>query len=201
MSERDDGQRKPLPEGDDSGFGTTIVGGQPPGRRRHSLKGVPVGVERALFVAADEPDFRDRLLRDPEAAVAERGIALRDSELAMLRAIPAARLRATIDSIDTSPSNVARRGFMRVVAAGAVSLAAVEACSENVDGIRPDAVPDYPAPTGVRPDMPELGPESADAAPEAAEPADGGAEASDGLAADLEADLAAVTGIRPDGGE
>ncbi len=42
---------------------TTIVGGQPP-KRKHVTVNVPVGIERALFLAAGDPAFRAELLAD-----------------------------------------------------------------------------------------------------------------------------------------
>ena len=137
--------------------GPTIVGGQPP-RQGQSLKGVPVGIERVLFLAAVEPDLRQALLAqgaDRQAVVRERGLAMRESELAMLRFIPSSQLEANISGVDTSEANVERRTFMRAVAAGAVAVTGAEVftgCDDAVDGSRPiDQGPSRDS-TGIRPD-------------------------------------------------
>ena len=137
--------------------GPTIVGGQPP-RQGRSLKGVPVGIERVLFLAAMEPDFRQALLADGadrQAVVEDRGLTMRASELAMLRFIPSSQLEANIAGVDTSEENVERRTFMRAVAAGALAVTSAEAfsgCDDAVDGSRPiDRGPSYDS-TGIRPD-------------------------------------------------
>jgi hypothetical protein len=122
MSEKDQVARAQLSADDPSGTGTTIVGGQPT-RPRRPLRAIPVGIEKLLYAAAIEPDFREALLRDREAAIRARGIALAPSELAMLKLAPASQLANAIDALDTSASNLARRGFLRAVA-GAVTLAA-----------------------------------------------------------------------------
>jgi len=84
---------------------------------------VPVGVEKVLFTAALEPEFRARLLQDRGSAAIDRGFQLRPSEIEMLRLVPAAQLEAAIDRLDTSGANLERRGFMRAVAASALTLA------------------------------------------------------------------------------
>ncbi len=179
------GNKTDIKPGEQDGVSTTIVGGQPPGRWRRSLRGVPVGVERVLFVAADDDLFRRQLLADPAAAIAARQLILRSSELAMLQAIPPAQLAATIDSLDTSPSNVERRTFMRVAAAGAMTIAAA-GCSGS-DSDDPPTSDMYPAPTGVRPDA-------------IAPPPDAGADPAADAGADAEptVDLSPTRGIQPD---
>lgn len=120
---------------------TTIVGGQPPSRLRRTLKGVPVGMERALLLAASDPDFRQALAEDAGAAVARWNLELRPSELAMLRAIPADQLEATIAGLDITPQNLQRRRFLRSVAAGVATLAAADAmlgCDGDDDPLPPD---------------------------------------------------------------
>lgn len=129
---------------------TTIVGGQPP-KRKHVTVNVPVGVERALFLAAQEPDFRQELLRDRGDAARARGLTLRDSEAALLRAAPAAQLEAFVDSLDVSPANVKRRAFMGAVAASAAALASGGALGCGDDDVKTDSrgfTPD----TGIRSD-------------------------------------------------
>jgi len=152
----------------DSGSGTTIVGGQPPGQTRRSLQNVPVGMERLLWAAATDAAFREVLLRDRDAAAVARGFALRPSEVTMLRLAPREQLTAAIDGLDTSSASLERRTFMRAVAASVVTLAAGDALSgcgdegAKVDtwrgmesgGIRPDDLPRPGADAGVRIDAP-----------------------------------------------
>lgn len=158
---------------------------------------LPVGIERVLCVAAADEAFRSRLLEDPRRAVADHGLRLRDSELALLCAIPRPQLEGAVDAVDLSPDNVRRRGFLRAVAATAAGVAAADvlvAC-EDTDtpaGIRPldDAAgirPSYDA-TGIRPDM---APGDGTAA------ADGGATDAD--LDDAVADTISSLGIRPGG--
>ena len=148
--------------GEELATSTTIVGGQPP-KRKHVTVNVPVGVERALFLAAGDRGFRAELLADRDDAVRARALPLRDSEAALLRAVPASQLEAFVDSLDVSPTNVERRAFMGAVAAGAALVAA--GCSDDdgpgphVDaGVRSDGLPlDTKGPTadaGVRDQMP-----------------------------------------------
>ena len=168
---------------DNEGIGTTIVGGQPPRVGRRPAASIPVGIERVLYAAAVDRVFRDELLADRAAAPGARGLALTDSEQAMLRVIPEVQLLATIEGMDTSPENLERRSFMQVVAAGAVTVAAgevVAGCTDDDDdkvpsdmaptsegfnadrGIRPDGLGvDSPATQGIRP-----GPDSAGILPD-----------------------------------
>jgi hypothetical protein len=143
MSDDDRKAKAQLSADDPSGTGTTIVGGQP-ARPRRPLRAIPVGIEKLLFTAAIEPAFREALLRDREAAIRARGIALAPSELAMLKLAPASQLANAIDALDTSASNLARRGFLHAVA-GAVTLAAGTALSA-CDGDPPK--PERPAMAG-----------------------------------------------------
>jgi len=184
---------------DPSDIGTTIVGGQPPGPRRKKVSGVPVGIERVLYAAAVDPEFRARLLAEREEAAKSRGFTLRDSELAILRLTPAAQLKSAIDGLDTTEHSLKRRTFMRAVAASVVTLAAADtlgACGEEaVKGIRPDSGFDS---GGIRPDT-----GGADMTLEI----DSG-EVDRGIRPDAQADMElevdgpeASWGIRPDGGE
>ncbi len=118
---------------------------------------VPVGVERVLYLAATDAAFKRALARDPEAAVSSRGLDLRPSELAMLRAVPLEQLLASVTHMDASPENLKRRSFLHAVAASAVTVAAADALSGCSDqdtskGIRPDMGHNQTA--GISPDMP-----------------------------------------------
>lgn len=170
----------------DAAPGTTIVGGQPDGQRRKGMVSVPVGLEQLLIVAAGDPRFRQELIRDRERAAVRRGLALTDSERAVLGSAPAEQLEAMIQRIDTSEKNLERREFLRAVAATAVTLAAgtgLEACGgsdeplsqtgetaapfkgkvQEVEVLAPEPMP----PTGIRPEPP----------PEPAKPGIAGAQA------------------------
>jgi hypothetical protein len=153
--------------------GTTIVGGQPDGRRQRGVVSVPVGLEQLLFTAATDAVFRVELVRDRERAAWRRGLALTESERSVLAVAPRVQLEAMIDHIDVSEQNLKRRRFMRAVAATVVTLAAstgLGACggqdgkpaaggetgapfqgpveTRQLEIPRPEPMP----PTGIRPD-------------------------------------------------
>ena len=165
-------------EGDPSNLGSAMSEQK---RSEQKAVEIPVRLEKVLYAAAADERFREELLAGPEEAAKRRGLRLGASELAMLRAIPREQLRATIEGMDVSPSNLERRRFMRAVAVGAASIAAAEAlagCSDddapkpdagkpdtgtpdagNPDAGTPDTLPsdmitDFPAVTGIMPDMP-----------------------------------------------
>jgi hypothetical protein len=120
----------------------TIVGGQPHGKRRRQFRGkiqVPVGLEKAIFHAARDEEFKARLLEDPRAAIEGSGINLRASELAMLAAVPSAALEDMIDRV--VPENPKNRKFMGLVANAAASLAAgtvLSGCPDEAETENPD---------------------------------------------------------------
>jgi len=135
------------------GPSTTIVGAQPPRRQRKQVN-VPAGVEKILYLAATDRRFHQALLQDRAAAVAASGIELKASELAMLRAAPAAQLEATIAALDVTPENLGRRRFMQAVAVSAVTLAAADAlsgCGDD-DGKVPADSSTFFDSGGIRPD-------------------------------------------------
>ena len=136
-----------------------------------------------LYVAATDEDFREALMADRAGAVQSAGLTLRDSELALLAAVPEPQLQAAIDGMDTSTPNVQRRTFMRVVAASAATVASATAlgCSDDVA-------------TGIRPDMGDDANSQADAGEDASE--DTGAK--DTVKAPQPEGMAG-TGIRPGG--
>jgi hypothetical protein len=123
---------------------------------------VPVGLEKILYLAAVDAEFRAALLEDREAALQARGLELRPSELSMLRLAPREQLEASIAGLDTSPGSLERRGFMRAVAATAATVVASSALGgcetvEKTAGIRPSDVrverpSDYTAIRGIEPD-------------------------------------------------
>lgn len=150
----------------------TIVGGQPPSHKPNRVK-VSAGVEQALYLAATDAAFEARLLAQRDRAARAAGLHLRDSEAAVLRNAPRHQLQAFIASLDTSPGNLRRRGFLQAVAASAVAFAAggsLGACGEtdkDVDGGAADKGIDVDAPIvrdGCLSDMPPLQPDSVDGA-------------------------------------
>jgi len=130
---------------------TTIVGGQPAGRKTVQVQ-IPVGVERVLFLAASDEAFCQDLLTDRDAALDSCGLKLRDSERAMLRMTTDEQLQASINALDITPSAVQRRGFLKAVAVSAATLAAANAlggCGDDAD-VKVDTGPDMKA--GIPPD-------------------------------------------------
>jgi hypothetical protein len=117
--------------------GLTIVGGQPRGKRQKGTVKVPVGMEKVLFHAARDEEFKKKLLSDRQAAIAECGIELRPSEEATLKVVSNAALETMIANI--VPENPRRRKFMGLVAAAAASLAAINVdCCASPAGVDPD---------------------------------------------------------------
>ena len=98
----------------------TSVGGRPRVRKKAVLK-VPIGIEKVVYRAAADPEFRERLFADRQGAVTHMGFNLLDSELAILLSVPNRSLAAMIDRID--PERHGRRRFMRKVAACALAVA------------------------------------------------------------------------------
>lgn len=177
MAIRDDEDGRALAQlsavGDDSGPGTSIVGGQPPGPGRRRLDGIPVGVERVLFRAAIDPAFREAVIASRDAATA--GFNLTGSERTMLRLAPAAQLRAAISAVDPSPESLGRRRLLRTVAASVLAVAAGTAAPACDPGNEPIKVPPdmtnttFPdlgvAPDIAQPHFPDLGMVPVDLAP------------------------------------
>ena len=119
-------------------------------------RSISVGLERVLYLAASDPEFRDALLLDRLRAVKNRGLQLSQAELSALKALPTDHLVTIIDGLDVDPGNVKRRGFLRAVAATAATVIAAESlpgCSDDTAkadmGIRDYG---YPLDKGSRPD-------------------------------------------------
>lgn len=117
---------------------------------------VKIGVERVLYTAATDHQFRQALLAHRESALSARGMELSSTERAMLLGVTDEQLLANIEKMDVSPKNHQRRAFMRVVAAGAMTVAAADALAacggEDNTGIRPD-FPDQGVPDAEAPDQ------------------------------------------------
>ncbi len=102
-------------------------------RRRSPTRGtarVPIGVEKALYLAASDPRFRAALLDERERTVAR--MKLTDAERATLRAVPRPALERMIDRLQ--PKAHGRGRFARTVAAASVTLAASLSGAAGCDG-------------------------------------------------------------------
>ncbi len=100
---------------------------------------VTVGVERVIYEAATDPDFRRALVADRQTALVERGIELKPAERAVLFNVPNATLETMIDSLRVPDHK--RRRFMKAVAAvsaGAAGMVLVQGCPMAEKGARPD---------------------------------------------------------------
>ncbi len=147
----------------------TIVGGQPPSHKPNKVK-VSAGVEQALYLAATDEAFGQRLLDRREEAARAAGLHLCASEAAVLRNAPRPQLEALIASLDTSPANVQRRGFLHAVAASAVAFAAGSAmggCGDDDKDKDAGIAIDMPeVRDGCLSDIPPLTPDATDAGPD-----------------------------------
>ena len=106
--------------------GETIVGGQPE-RGLHQFVEIPVGIERALYLAAKNPAFRKKLLEDRSGAIERAGLRLTSVETMVLESLPQGTMASIIDRLAVQDRT--RRGFMKKVAASMVTLAAGSATS------------------------------------------------------------------------
>ena len=117
---------------------TTIVGGQP-GENTGAAHGVPKGIEGIIALAATDDKFRKQLIADRDEAIASAGLALTDTERAVLRSIPDEHLLRTTGG--ASGATEPRRGFLRLALAALVGGAAamVDGCDQRspVTGSRP----------------------------------------------------------------
>jgi hypothetical protein len=142
----------------------TIVGPRPAEGAGGRLK-IPQGLERLLTLAGISAEWRGRVLADPFGAAAEAKIELSESEGAILKSIPKPALEAMAGSFARRHGGVSF-GKLAAGAAAAALLAgtAYAAAPGAGGGIRADEPPPppakegLPAPTGIRPDVPEEAP-------------------------------------------
>ena len=165
--------------------------------KQKTMSRIPVGVERVLFLAATDPAFHRALAHDPEAAVTARGLPLRESELAMLKAVPLKMLLASVKQVDPSPENLQRRTFLRAVAASAMTVAAADALAGCKDTDKDQA--GVPANRDYLTDLPRDAGVDSDVGMKAGIPPDMPATLKDTLPAP-DTVGPAPTGIRPGGG-
>jgi len=108
----------------------------------------PQGIEVLVKKASIDPDFAELLLADREAAVRKIELELGQSEAMMLEAVPAAQLEAII--AQTTVPQEHRRAFL-----GNAAAAMLAALAGTTGGLAEAGLREIPAPTGVRPDLPE----------------------------------------------
>ena len=98
----------------------TIVGGRPLRRRKVKMN-IPAGIEKTIYKASIDPQFRTRLFDDRMGAIRSCGFKLTDMERTMLGAIPDSRLSHIIAQV--RPEKHGQRKFMKAVATAVVTLA------------------------------------------------------------------------------
>lgn len=144
---------------------------------------IPIGVERALYLAATDRTFRNVLSCDRREALRQWGLTLSPAEEAVLLSVPEAALEAMIEAV--KPASGQRRRFLSTVAAAtaaAVGTLEVTALSCGPTGSRPDpadggnnADPELALPPDPPP--PPEAPSGAEPPPRPASPEDAGAPA------------------------
>ena len=138
----------------------TIVGGRPAARPNNKLR-VPVGIEKVLYRAAVERDFRELLFKDRRQAIEASGFELLESEAHILTSVPSPVLKGMVAKVDVRRHTPGR--FMRAVAgcalAATTALVAVDCGSEAEMGVRPEAVIENPGHMDAGGARPEPGPE------------------------------------------
>lgn len=116
---------------------------------------IPRGIEVLVKKASVDEEFSSILLEQREGAADEIGLELTDTEIAMLRSIPAEQLEAIISQTKVEPQN--RRVFLGKVATAMLAAVVVGSagCKKEppaTKGIQPDKPSDS---RGISPDRPE----------------------------------------------
>ena len=86
---------------------------------------VPVGVEQVLLLAGVEPRFAEALRDHPEAALGVSGVALSDTERAILRTVPEQRLAQMAERLVATVQEPTRRVFLGQASAALAALASL----------------------------------------------------------------------------
>ncbi len=136
-----------------AGPGPTIVGPRPEDGGA-GARNIPRGMEKLLTLAGISPEWRGDILADPVGAARSAGIALSESEKAILGSVPPATISAMADSL-------AARAGRPVLSRAAAGLAAAALLATNLTGCDNRPV------KGVQPDRP---PSKASYAPSATAP-------------------------------
>jgi hypothetical protein len=136
----------------------TIVGGRPRKKRRTRLN-IPVGIEKILYRAAIDPDFKKELLQDRDRALDNRGIRLTQYESLIFETVTDSTLALMVNQI--KPEKHGKRRFMKAVAAAVVTLATGTAGMGCEDEGPPkdvteaeDIYEEVVADIGIEPDIP-----------------------------------------------
>ena len=108
--------------GPQSAVKTTIVGGQPPGNQRDLEGRVPVGIEELLAMAAVDDDFAEALDGRRAEAIEASGVALTDSERAILGTVDRGALEQMVAGVRGLLPEQARREFLGRSAAAMMFL-------------------------------------------------------------------------------
>lgn len=119
-------KRSMLSEGEPSPL-RTIVGGRPNGKLQ-VMQTMPLGIQKILYGASLDDDFRKKAGTDPSEAAKELGIELTGSEKAILSAVPPKQLNLMIDQI--KEAHIPRRSFLMKTTA---TLAAIVATAFGVN--------------------------------------------------------------------
>jgi hypothetical protein len=141
----------------------TIVGPRPAEGAGGKLS-IPQGMERLLTLAGISADWREKVLADPLAAAAEAKIELSASERAILGSVPRAVLEGMAASFARKHGGLGLGKLAAGAAAAALlagtAYAAAPAAGGGVRADEPSASTreGMPAPTGIRPDVPEEAP-------------------------------------------
>ena len=145
----------------------TVVGGRAI-RKGGATVSIPAGIERILYLASAMPQFRERLLKNPEEVINDPHMGLTEDEREVLKNIDKEQLECMIANIDLNVHS--KRAFLKKVMAScaiaiATSLIQID-CGESTGGIRPeDAVEIKDASVedsinhdagGSRPDLPDI---------------------------------------------
>jgi len=145
----------------------TVVGGRAI-RKGGATVSIPAGIERILYLASAMPQFRERLLKNPEEVINDPHMGLTEDEREVLKNIDKEQLECMIANIDLNVHS--KRAFLKKVMAScaialATSLIQID-CGESTGGIRPeDAVELKDANIedsihhdtgGNRPDLPDI---------------------------------------------
>ena len=126
--------------------------------QRRGLKAevqVPVNIEKALLLAAEDRSFLNALLDDRQLALEESGIRLTESEKAILNALPETMIQTLVSRL--KPSTQRNRKFVRNVAAatvigGMIIATATAGCDSQTKGCDPDDYQDSDSEAGAGPD-------------------------------------------------
>ena len=124
----------------------TIVGGRPIDRRRRKVR-IPIGIEKVLYLAAADREFREQLFMSRADALPGTGLEVSPAEAMILRSVSEAALRTMVDAIDLKRHR--KRRFFRGIAAASLAATTATACiGESDTATAGGAAPDWPDSSG-----------------------------------------------------